>query len=269
MDYFGKELSELDCSRMRHARGGLPQAPYRYDPRKNMYQRDQMEVTDERTNQVLSRMYQAGFITKEQYESALTEQVNIIEVSEQKQMYDMAYFVEYSISDVITHLLEKRGLSNTSANRSAVENELRTSGYHIYTTVDPTIQNTVQTTLSTWDSYPSLADTSKSLLVETGEDGTVTETVEPQAAAVVLDYHTGELRAVVGGRNEPTIRKGINRATSYTEVGSSIKPLAVYGPALDLGFSPASIVQNMDGPIQGWTTEKGYPSAGWIPVTDR
>lgn len=272
MDYFGKELSELtvrECAML----AGLPQAPYRYDPRKNMYQRDQMEVTDERTNQVLSRMYQAGFITKEQYESALTEQVNIIEVSEQKQMYDMAYFVEYSISDVITHLLEKRGLSNTSANRSAVENELRTSGYHIYTTVDPTIQNTVQTTLSTWDSYPSLADTSKSLLVETGEDGTVTETVEPQAAAVVLDYHTGELRAVVGGRNEPTIRKGINRATSYTEVGSSIKPLAVYGPALDLGFSPASIVQNMDGPIQGWTTEKGYPSGGldsrYGPVTFR
>jgi membrane peptidoglycan carboxypeptidase len=44
---------------------GLPQAPYRYDPRKNMYQRDKMEVTDERTNQVLARMYKAGFITKE------------------------------------------------------------------------------------------------------------------------------------------------------------------------------------------------------------
>ncbi|MEN6339084.1 MAG: transglycosylase domain-containing protein [Clostridiaceae bacterium] len=272
MDYFGKELSELtirECAML----AGLPQAPYRYDPRKNMYQRDQMEVTDERTNQVLSRMYQAGFITKEQYESALTEQVNIIEVSQKKQMYDMAYFVEYSISDVITHLLEKRGLSNTSANRSAVENELRTSGYHIYTTVDPTIQNTVQTTLSTWDSYPTLADTSKSLLVETSEDGTVTETVEPQAAAVVLDYHTGELRAVVGGRDEPAIRKGINRATSYTEVGSSIKPLSVYGPALDLGYSPASIVPNMDGAIEGWTTEKGYPSGGldsrYGPVTFR
>ncbi|HWP22008.1 MAG TPA: transglycosylase domain-containing protein [Candidatus Cryosericum sp.] len=272
MDYFGKELSELtirECAML----AGLPQAPYRYDPRKNMYQRDQMEVTNERTNQVLSRMYQAGFITIEQYDSAMTEQVNIIEVSQKKQMYNMAYFVEYSINDVITHLLEKRGLSNTSANRSAVENELRTSGYHIYTTVDPSIQNTVQATLSTWDSYPTLADTSKSLLVETSEDGTVTETVEPQAAAVVLDYHTGELRAVVGGRDEPTIRKGINRATSYTEVGSSIKPLAVYGPALDIGYSTASIVPNMDGPIQGWNTEKGYPAGGldsrYGPVTFR
>lgn len=272
-DYFGKELSELtvrECAML----AGLPQAPYRYDPRKNMYQRDKMEVTDERTNQVLARMYQAGFITKEQYQSALTEKVNILEVSQQKQMYDMAYFVEYSISDVVTHLLEKRGLSNTSANRSAVENELRTGGYHIYTTVDPNVQNTVQSTLSQWDNYPSLADTSKSLMVETKEDGTVIETAEPQAAAVVLDYRTGELRAVVGGRDEPTVRKGINRASqSYTEVGSSIKPLSVYGPALDLGYSPASITYNMDGPITGWNTEKGYPSGGldsrYGPVTFR
>ncbi len=272
-DYFGKELSELtvrECAML----AGLTQAPYRYDPRRNMYQRNKMEVTDERTNQVLSRMYQAGFITKEQYNSAMTEQVHIVEVSAQKQMYDMAYFVEYAISDVVTHLLEKRGLSNTSANRNAVENELRTSGYQIYTTVDPEIQKTVQNTISSWDSYPSLADTSKSLLVETKEDGTVIETVEPQAAAVVMDFRTGELRAIIGGRNEPTVRKGINRASqSYTEVGSSIKPLAVYGPALDLGYSPGSITYNMDGPITGWSTEKGYPSGGldsrYGPVTFR
>lgn len=272
-DYFGKELSELtvrECAML----AGLPQAPYRYDPRKNMYQRDKMEVTDERTNQVLSRMYQAGFITKEQYNSALTEKVHIIEVSQQKQLYQMAYFVEYAVNDVITNLLQKRGLSNTTANRNAVENELRTSGYHIYTTVDPNVQQTVQATLSLWKNYPPLADTSKSLMVETKDDGTVIETVEPQAAAVVIDYRTGELRAVIGGRDEPSVRKGINRASqSYTEVGSSIKPLAVYGPALDLGYSPASITYNMDGPIVGWNTEKGYPSGGldsrYGPVTFR
>jgi len=272
-DYFGKDLSELtvrECAML----AGLPQAPYRYDPRKNMYQRDKMVVTDERTNQVLSRMYQAGFITKEQFNSALKEQVTIIEVSQQKQMYQMAYFVEYAINDVVTNLLEKRGLSNTSANRNAVENELRTSGYHIYTTVDPNVQNTVQSTLSQWQNYPALADTSKSLLVETKDDGTVIETVEPQSAAVVIDYRTGDLRAVVGGRDEPSVRKGINRASqSYTEIGSSIKPLTVYGPALDLGYSPASITYNMDGPITGWNTEKGYPSGGldsrYGPVTFR
>ncbi len=273
MDYFGKELSQLtirECAML----AGLTQQPYRYNPRKNMYQRNQMDVTDTRTNQVLSRMYQAGYINGEQYQTAVAEKVHIIETSEQKKMYDMAYFVEYAIRDVVTHLLAARGLSDTTVNRNAVENELRTGGYQIYTTVDANMQNIVQTTLTEWDKYPTLADTSKALLVDTNADGTVSETVQPQAAAVVLDYHTGELRAIVGGRNEPTIRKGMNRASqSYTEVGSSIKPLSVYGPALDLGMSPASIIANMDGRIEGWNTPTGYPSGGlrthYGPVTMR
>ncbi len=272
-DYFGKQLSELtirECAML----AGLTQQPYRYNPRKNMYQRNQMDVTDDRTDHVLSCMYQAGYITSEQYNAALNETVTILEVSEQKQMYDYAYFVEYVVKDVVTHMLQKRGLSDTSSNRSAMENELRTGGYHIYTTLDPDIQSTVQTTLSTWKNYPSLADSTKSVLLETQSDGNVISTVEPQAAAVVMDFQTGDLLAIVGGRDEPTIRKGINRAAdSYTEVGSAIKPLSVYGPALDLGYSPASIVANMEGAITGWGTETGYPAGGltnhYGPVTMR
>ena len=273
MDYFGKDLPELtirECAML----AGLTQSPYNYNPRRNMYRRDKMEITNNRTDQVLSRMYQAGYINREQYEAALVEEVPIIEESEQKKMYDMAYFVEYAIYDVVSHLLVQRDLPNTKANRDAIENELRTGGYHIYTTVDPNVQNTVQETLSGWESYPSLADGSKAVREETMADGAVITIKEPQAAAVVLDYHTGELRAVVGGRDEPLIRRGQNRAyQSYTEVGSSIKPLSVYGPALDLGVSPATIVANMDGAIEGWNTQKGYPSGGlrsrYGPVTVR
>ena len=273
MDYFGKDLNELtirECAML----AGLPQNPYTYNPRKNMYQRNKMDVTNARTNHVLARMYQAGYINAAQYQQALSEEVYIVEVSAQKQMYDMAYFVEYAMRDVVTHLLNKRGLSDTSVNRNVIENELRTNGYHIYTTVDPAIQNTVQSSITTWAGYPTLADSSKSVLVETNADGTVIETAEPQAASVVLDYRTGELRAVIGGREEPLVRKGMNRAyQSYTEVGSAIKPLAVYGPALDLGASPATIVPNMDGAIEGWGTAKGYPAGGldshYGPVTVR
>lgn len=58
------------------------------------------------------------------------------------------------------------------------------------------------------------------------------------------------------------IQKGLNRATSPVQVGSSIKPLAVYGPALDLGASPATILKNFPTPIEGWDSEKGYPAVG-------
>ena len=44
-------------------------------------------------------------------------------------------------------------------------------------------------------------------------DGTYTETVQPQAACAVLDYRTGELKAIVGSRSEVTARKTLNRAT--------------------------------------------------------
>ena len=263
-DYFGKELGELtvrECALL----AGLTQNPYYYNPRKNKYQRSEAYwvETMERTDTVLSRMYEAGFITLEQYRQALDEDVNIIEISEQKQMYDMPYFVEYAIRDVVLHLLYLRGIEDTPANRNLVENELRTGGYHIYTTVDARIQHLLQDTLSQWQKYPLLQNPNKNVVIETNADGSVIETVEPQASAVVFDYRTGELRAVVGGRDVPTIRKGLNRAyQSYMEIGSSIKPLAIYGPALDAGASPASVVANFPAPIDGWGTEKGFPYIG-------
>ena len=263
-DYFGKDLSELtirECALL----AGLTQSPYYYNPRQNMYYRDGNPYyrTVNRTNTVLERMYQNGYITKEQYISALEEQDNILPVSKNAKMYEMAYFVEYAMNDVISHWMAQDGAPDTAANRTYYENMLRTGGYKIYTTVDPKIQNTVQETLSTWNGYPELADSSAATLTEEISETVTIQTVEPQAAAVVIDQTNGFLRAIVGGRDEPLIRKGLNRAAqSYTEVGSCIKPLAVYGPALDKGMSPASVVINAEGTIAGWGTEKGYPGGG-------
>lgn len=268
-DFFGKELNELtirECAMI----AGLTQNPYRYNPRLNYYWEKYGRAEDAyekytvaRTNTVLSRMYENDKITLDQYNAALQENVSIIEVSENSKMYDMAYFVEYCVDDVIRHWLAVDGVADTSANRVAYENKLRTGGYRIYTTVDPFVQNTVQSSLSNWDKYPKLADMSQSVITETISDSITIETVEPQAAAVVIDQRTGELRAIVGGRTEPSIRKGINRASSsYTEVGSAIKPLSIYGTALDNGLSPATVIANVDGAIPGWGGESGYPNGG-------
>ncbi len=274
-DYFNKELNELtikECAML----AGLTQNPYRYNPRLNKYSNGgtNWKYTEDRTNTVLMLMYKNGFITQQEYEAAKAEDVYIVEISHQKQMYQMPHFVEYAIHDVVTHLLQQRGLPDTNVNRNTVENELRTGGYRIYTTLDPKIQNTVQETLETWEKYPPLANPDKGKTVGTLSDNSVIETVQPQASAVVLDYRKGELRAVVGSRTTPIIRKSLNRARqSYMEVGSSIKPLAVYGPALDAGVSPATVIANLAAPISGWGTEQGYPAIGnskWVgPVTVR
>ena len=272
-DYFGKELSELtvrECAML----AGITQNPYRYNPRKNMYQRDSFAITNERTDGVLKKMYEAGFITKDQYESALVEDVNIVPTSTTTQMYDMAYFVEYSIYDVVSCLLEKRQLQDTKQNRSDIENELRTGGYSIYTTVDPDIQKTVEDTLINWDKYPKMRDPDYEIKIEKLGDGSTLELQEPQAAAVVIDQSTGQVRALVGGRYQPPAKKLLNRAyQSAMPVGSSIKPLTVYGPALDLGLSPASTVYNFPVAIEGYGGTNGYPGGNsskyYGPVTMR
>lgn len=267
-DYFGKELSELtirECAMI----AGMIQAPNRTDPRKNMYERfyesgeNKMDVTNERTDTVIEKMYDAGFITKEQRDAALADTVHVLKKSQRTSTDDMLYFVEYATQDVVTHLLAQRGLLDTKTNRAAIENELQSGGYSIYLTVDTEMQHTVQDTLSTWDNYPELANKNASTRVTTTSDGTEIVEPEPQAAAVVIDYKTGELRAIVGGRDAPQVLRGWNRAyQSETEVGSSIKPLTVYGPALDLGLSPASAVANLPQAIEGWNTETGYPNIG-------
>lgn len=64
--------------------------------------------------------------------------------------------------------------------------------------------------------------------------------VQPQSATVIMDYKTGHIVAMIGGRDVKGSRI-LNRATDTArQPGSSMKPLAVYLPALDNGFTAAS-----------------------------
>ena len=259
-DYFGKDLSELtirECAML----AGLNKNPYGYNPRLNYYSRDKADVTDKRTNDVLAAMYNAGFITEDQYNAALVEKVNVLETSPlASKMYDNAFYVEYAIYDVTTHMLRMYNLEDNSTNRNKMENQLRTGGYHIYTAMDAELQTLAEQTIHDWDGYPSTRNSADAVYRTSNGDGTYTEIIQPQAAAVVIDYHTSEIVAIVGGRDTPTTRKQFNRAyMGLMPVGSSIKPLSVYGPAWDLGSSPGAPVMNMPIRISGWNSERGYP----------
>ena len=154
-------------------------------------------------------------------------------------MYQYAHYVEYAVQDIVDCFLELNGLEDTSENRSKMENELRTGGYHVTLAIDTEIQEIVEETLETWDSYPALRDPSDKVYRTLNYDGTYDEIVQPQAAAVVLDYRTGELKAIVGSRTRPTARKTLNRATDMNmPVGSAIKPIAVYAPGPGNGLLP-------------------------------
>lgn len=272
LDYFDKELPELslrECAMI----AGITQYPYLYNPRRCYYIAKDPSIINKRTDHVLLQMYIAGYITKQEYEAALKENVRVIEKSRVNEMYEMPYFVEYAVYDVITHLLEKRHLQDTDQNRALLDRELRTNGYHIYTTVDPQIQKTVERTLAEWEDYPKLNDNGDSVIRSENKDGSITEIIQPQAAAVIVDHTTGELKAVIGGRTTPAARKTLNRSYQTSmPVGSSIKPIAVYAPLIDKGFSDGTIVPNLDLRIEGWDSEDGFPKGGskyYGPVTLR
>ena len=265
--YFGKSLDQLtlrECAML----AGLTRSPNYYNPRSNFYTRNTEgsstpDITNNRTDYVLRQMRENGLITAQQYNAALDRSTaSVLEKSTAStDMYAYPHYVEYAISDVVDTFLDLNGLEDTSANRYAMENKLRTGGYSVYLCLDTEIQEIVEDTLANWSSYPRLRDPSDKVYQSRNSDGTYTEIEQPQAAACVFDYRTGELKAIVGGRYKPTTRKTLNRASGMTmPVGSSIKPLTVYAPAIDLGASPASIAYNMPVPISGWKDSSGKDS---------
>lgn len=265
--YFGKELDQLtlrECAML----AGLTRSPNYYNPRSNFYTRNTEgsntpDITNNRTDYVLRQMRENGLITAQQYNAALDRSTaSVLEkFPASTDMYAYPHYVEYAISDVVDTFLDLNGLEDTSANRYAMENKLRTGGYSVYLCLDTEIQEIVEDTLANWSDYPRLRDPSDKVYQSRNADGTYTEIEQPQAAACVFDYRTGELKAIVGGRYKPTTRKTLNRASGMTmPVGSSIKPLTVYAPAIDLGASPASIAYNMPVPISGWKDSSGKDS---------
>ena len=265
--YFGKSLDQLtlrECAML----AGLTRSPNYYNPRSNFYTRNTEgsstpDITNNRTDYVLRQMRENGLITAQQYNAALDRSTaSVLEKSPAStDMYAYPHYVEYAISDVVDTFLDLNGLEDTSANRYAMENKLRTGGYSVYLCLDTEIQEIVEDTLANWSSYPRLRDPSDKVYQSRNSDGTYTEIEQPQAAACVFDYRTGELKAIVGGRYKPTTRKTLIRASGMSmPVGSSIKPLTVYAPAIDLGASPASIAYNMPVPISGWKDSSGKDS---------
>jgi penicillin-binding protein 1A len=265
LNYFGKELNQLnlrECAVL----VGITKNPYRYDPRLNFYSRNQPEVTYERANLVLRLMYDNGFITKAEYESARFDEKNpdsprnegftVLEESSHQKLYDYPYFIEYVIEDLRNELIALYGWDEKEAN-----NLILTGGLHIYTTLDTNIQSILEDTIYNYNKYPKTKHSKHSVRrVKNGDR--VIDIPQPQAAAVVLDHSTGELKAMVGGRMDPQERFWTNRANQAWSPGSAIKPLAVYAPFIEAGYPGGIIIEDVPVPMKGWIVDgkESYPS---------
>jgi len=231
--YFGKELNELtlaECASI----AGITKNPYKYDLIRFP------EYNAERRAIVLGEMKRYGKIDEEQYDRAMNEKVvaNRGKESSESGQYQ-SYFVDAVIDSVIADLQTKKGYSAETAKLM-----LYTGGLKIITTIDMDIQAAMDEVFTDLDHFPGVL----------GSDGTM-----PQAAMVLMDPYTGEVKALYGGRGEKTGNRVLNRATmSKRQPGSSIKPLTVYGPAIEAGLiTPITVIDDV--PKDFTVRDTGWP----------
>ncbi|MCR4432063.1 MAG: penicillin-binding protein 1A [Tepidanaerobacteraceae bacterium] len=232
--YFGKSVDKLDLAESAML-AGIPKSPSLYSPYINF------ERAKERQEIILNTMVERNFISREEAEKAKNEKLQLIGLKNIKADYKAPYFTDYVIQELAAQLQKEFGMSEDEA-----FDKIYNDGLKIYTTVDIKIQEAAEKALADPKNYPYSKEDKNGIL-------------QPQAAVVVIDPHTGYIKAMVGGR-EHQQRLGFNRATqAFRQPGSAFKPIAVYTAAIDMGFTAATVVD--DSPVS-------YPSGSgktWTP----
>lgn len=239
--YFDKELSELtlaECASI----AGITQYPSLYDPFLNP------EANKQKQEIVLAKMYENELITKEEMDAAIAEELQF-STDRTPVTSSRSYFADQLFNDVLNDLQDEAGYTATMA-----EKLLYNGGLRIYSTIDPNIQSIAEEYYENAENFPKSSD----------------EENPYQSAMTVIDNETGAIVAIIGGLGEKEGNRVLNRATqTVRQPGSSIKPLAVYAPALEYGtITSSSIVSDTPVTIGGWSPRNSYSGfLGDIPVS--
>jgi len=206
--YFGKNASELDASEAAVIAAML-RSPSYYNPA------DHLDNATSRRNLILGLMVDNGKLTESQAKAAKSETLVVKNTLEQNDSYKYPYYFD----EVVNEAVKRFGLK---------EEDLVKNGYKIYTALDQSQQSKMENTFEqNW------------LFPDNAADGTLV-----QGSSIAIDPKTGGVSAVVGGRGDYTIR-GYSRITQMKrQPGSTIKPLAVYTPALEDGYHYDSSLQD-------------------------
>lgn len=238
--YFSRTAAQLSLSEITFL-CAIPNNPTLYDPL------DNRKNTLARRDRILKQMYDDGYLTKGEYIDAIDEKIKLNEKSIKKKNYIETYLY-FCATEA---LMEAQGFKlkyefDSDAKREKYDKEyqekynechqsLYSSGYQIYTSLDVKLQKKLQSAVNN-----ILVDFS-----EKDENGIYTL----QGAATCIDNSTGKVVAIVGGRSQKSDFYTLNRAyQSFRQPGSTMKPLIVYTPAFEMGYSPDSVL--VDEPIE-------------------
>jgi len=240
--YFSKSVSELSLSEQAFL-AAIPNSPTRYNPEENY------DATLGRRNLVLKQMYDNNKISETNYNAALEEIITLNLQESSKNNYIDTYVKHCATESMMAaygfpfrYDFKSEDDYNTykdsyDSSYAIYQKRLFNGGYSVYTSINLTAQEELQKSID-----DNLGKYSTSLSSE--------GVFEMQGAATCVDNSTGNVVAIVGGRSQELPGYTLNRAyQSYRQPGSSIKPLSVYTPYLQLGNEPNTVV--VDEPIDG------------------
>ncbi len=260
---FGVNASELSIPQAAYI-AGLPQSPFGYTPfLQNGAIKENLDPGINRMRTVLSRMYDGGYITEEEYEDAL------------------AYDVSEHFADPVTAPIEKypyltnevlRRAVNVLADQTIKENyenfneldreeqtrlrnrardeaeaNLRNNGYRIHTTIDKDVYLAMQDAVQNDHLFGPVKQ-------HTNANGEIVQQQE-EVGAILIENHTGAIKGFVAGRDE-VLGNEFNRATqAKRQNGSTMKPLLAYAPAMEIGaIQPGIVVPDTPATYRGTST---------------
>lgn len=251
---FGKTAKTLTLPQAAYL-VGLPQAPYAYTPYTNLGTiKQDTSAGIQRMHIVLDAMFRNGYITQEERDEA--KQYNIAQdfiqptshaPSLQSYLYQTIH--RETVIILMKQLIERDGKTWETVDKSVeLYNQyyhnaaklLASSGYKIYSTIDKNIYNAMQSGMEKsryllGQSYPT-----RYTNPNTNEVTTVTEV--PQTGGVAIENATGKILGFIGGVDF-NISQTDHAFVTRRSPGSTIKPLLVYGPAIDQNFVyPATIL---------------------------
>lgn len=222
--YFNKSAKDLNLTECAFL-AGINQSPSYYYPFQAATRKNPSRYIN-RTIQVLQKMLDLGKITKAQYDSSVkdikTNKKFFNPSTKNVNMYTYEWFSRPVMQSVKADLKAQYHYSDTE-----ISNLLMNGGLKIYTTMNKNLEDKAQNIINNDSIFNQVNNESKKPL---------------QASTVIMDYHTGDVKVIIGGRgNQPA--NSYNRATAfYRPTGSSIKPLTVYGAAIDSKLATAATV---------------------------
>ncbi|TLS38074.1 transglycosylase domain-containing protein [Pseudalkalibacillus caeni] len=212
--FFNKDVEDLTVEEGALL-AALPKAPGSYSPI------DHMDKSKERRNLVLSLMEKQGYLSAEETVrlQGKTVALNVADIGK-----DPAYLTY--IDMVLEEAAKKYHLSNE---------EVLRGGYKIVIPMEERTQKAAYKLFQEAQYFP----------------GSSNEEL-PEGAFVLMDSESGGVLAVQGGRNY--VRRGLNHVNTKRQPGSTFKPLAVYGPALESGeYDPYSLLKDEKTDYNGYS----------------